>query len=88
MTKALARKNQLFIMLVKTFMQQSYFGRIVYHLSKHEYFSYKEEQPDYVVPERYLVGTEKASNDLDSIELEKKNENDISVHSDGSSDNT
>lgn len=75
-------------MLVKTFMQQSYFGRIVYHLSKHEYFSYKEEQPDYVVPERYLVGTEKASNDLDSIELEKKNENDISVHSDGSSDNT
>lgn len=74
-------------MLVKTFMRQSYFGRIVYHLSKHRYFSYKEEQPDYVVPERYLVGTEKASTELDSIESEKKNENDMTVNSDGSSDN-
>lgn len=37
------------------FVRQSFFGRTVYHVSKHKYFSYKEEAPDYVLPEKYLA---------------------------------
>ncbi|KAK6197540.1 multidrug resistance [Scheffersomyces amazonensis] len=37
------------------FMRDSFVGRVVYHLSKHKYFSHKEEHPDYVIPEKYLA---------------------------------
>ena len=36
------------------FFRDSFVGRMVYHLSKHKYFSHKEESPDYIVPEKYL----------------------------------
>ncbi|KAK6458403.1 major facilitator superfamily domain-containing protein [Scheffersomyces xylosifermentans] len=36
------------------FVRDSFLGRIVYHLSKHKYFSHKEEKSDYVIPEKYL----------------------------------
>lgn len=42
--------------MLSDFVRQSLFGRTVYHLSGHKYFSYKEEAPDYVIPEKYLVG--------------------------------
>lgn len=36
------------------FLRDSFVGRTIYHLSKHKYFSHKEESPDYIVPEKYL----------------------------------
>lgn len=36
------------------FFQNSFWGRVIYHLSKHKYLKYREEQPDYIVPEKYL----------------------------------
>ena len=38
------------------FIRDSFFGRIVYHVSGHKILGYKEEKPDYVIPEKYLNG--------------------------------
>lgn len=43
------------------FIRDSFFGRVVYHLSGHQFFSHKEESSDYIVPEIYLKGTEGAN---------------------------
>ena len=37
------------------FVRDSFYGRSVYHLSQHKYFSYKEEQPKYEVERKYLT---------------------------------
>ncbi|KAG5421323.1 MDR1 [Candida metapsilosis] len=37
------------------FIRDSFGGRLIYHLSKHKYFSYPEEDKDYVIPEKYLL---------------------------------
>ena len=37
-----------------TFVRDLFFGRIVYHVSKHKYFNYPEEQPGYQIPDKYL----------------------------------
>lgn len=49
------------------FIRDSFWGRIVYHLSQHRYFAHKEEHPDYVVPDKYLEGAK---------QLPKENDND------------
>ncbi|KAL6452939.1 MDR1 Multidrug resistance protein 1 [Candida maltosa Xu316] len=36
------------------FFRDSFVGRTIYHLSQHKYFKHKEEEKDYVVPEKYL----------------------------------
>lgn len=41
------------------FIRDSFWGRIVYHLSGHKYFNHREEQPDYEIPTKYLSGSEK-----------------------------
>lgn len=41
------------------FIRDSFWGRIVYHLSGHKYFNHREEQPDYEMPTKYLSGSEK-----------------------------
>lgn len=41
------------------FVRDSFWGRIVYRYSGHRYFGYKEELPDYVIPDKYLADSEK-----------------------------
>lgn len=41
------------------FIRDSFWGRIIYHLSGHKYFNHREEQPDYEIPTKYLSGSEK-----------------------------
>lgn len=36
-----------------SFIGGSFMGRLIYHLSSHKYFSYPEEDVNYVVPEKY-----------------------------------
>ncbi|KAG7666332.1 MDR1 [[Candida] subhashii] len=43
--------------MIYRFVRDSFFGRLAYHLSQHKLFSYPEEQPDYIVPEKYLAET-------------------------------
>ena len=38
------------------FVRDSFFGRLLYHASGHKILGYKEEKPDYVIPEKYLNG--------------------------------
>ena len=38
------------------FVRDSFFGRLLYHASGHKILRYKEEKPDYVIPEKYLNG--------------------------------
>lgn len=39
--------------MLKSFIRDSFWGRLVYQLSQHKYFNYPEEQDDYIVPEFY-----------------------------------
>ena len=39
---------------MKEFIRDSFGGRLIYHLSKHKYFKYPEEEEDYVIPDKYL----------------------------------
>lgn len=43
-------------MYLYTFLRGSFWGRLIYHFSSHKYFSYKEEDPSYVIPDKYLLG--------------------------------
>ncbi|CUM65831.1 uncharacterized protein PRCAT00003480001 [Priceomyces carsonii] len=38
------------------FIRDSFFGRLLYHISGHKLFGYKEERGDYVIPEKYYSG--------------------------------
>ncbi|CAI5757113.1 unnamed protein product [Candida verbasci] len=59
--------------MTHTFIRDSFFGRIVYHLSKHKYFSHKEEAADYIIPEKYLVNEYKTTiNDINSDKSENE----------------
>lgn len=63
--------------MVHAFIRDSFWGRIVYHLSSHKYFSHKEEHPDYVVPEKYLLDSKQNF----SVELETSMESSSSSES-------
>ncbi|EGV66782.1 hypothetical protein CANTEDRAFT_112221 [Yamadazyma tenuis ATCC 10573] len=39
---------------LSTFVHQSFWGRVFYHFSGGKLFSYKEEAPDYIIPDKYL----------------------------------
>lgn len=38
-----------------TFVRDSFCGRVIYHFSSHKLFAYKEENPNYVIPDKYLA---------------------------------
>lgn len=40
------------------FVRESFVGRTIYHLSGRKVFNYPEEQPDYVIPSKYLGKSE------------------------------
>lgn len=41
--------------MVNQLLRDSFVGRVLYHASGHRIFTYREEQPGYVIPERYLA---------------------------------
>lgn len=45
-------------MFLQKFVRESFFGRIIYHLSGRAVFNYAEEKPDYEIPAKYLKGSE------------------------------
>lgn len=47
--------------MVNHLVRDSFAGRVLYHLSGHKLFSYPEEQPGYVVPDRYRIASTNAS---------------------------
>ncbi|CAN6629751.1 fluconazole resistance protein 1 [Trichomonascus vanleenenianus] len=47
--------------MVNSFFRDSFWGRIIYHLSGHKFLIHPEEHPDYVIPEKYLQGPTEAS---------------------------
>ncbi|KAK6455536.1 multidrug resistance protein 7 [Scheffersomyces xylosifermentans] len=51
------------------FVRDSFWGRLIYHLSKHKYFSHKEEHPDYIVPEKYINDLKQRDFDKESMEV-------------------
>lgn len=51
-------ENNKFLLMLYTFVRESFGGRCVYHLSHRKLFNYKEEQRDYVIPEKYLGKSE------------------------------
>lgn len=54
------------------FFRDSFWGRVVYHLSQHKFANYKEEQPGYIVPEKYY-GNDKIVDD-ESIKSKERAE--------------
>lgn len=49
-------------MLVK-FVRESFWGRVIYHVSGRKLFNYEEEDPNYIVPTKYLGKEERIEND-------------------------
>lgn len=47
--------------MVNQLFRDSFVGRVIYHASGHKIFTHPEEQPGYVVPDRYLVGSSATS---------------------------
>lgn len=46
------------------FVRDSFWGRLAYDLSRHKVCTYKEDDPDYVVPQKYYIGA-----DLEAVEV-------------------
>lgn len=42
------------VAMLYKFVRESFFGRLIYHLSSRKLFNYPEEQAHYVIPEKYL----------------------------------
>ncbi|ODV68020.1 hypothetical protein HYPBUDRAFT_5839, partial [Hyphopichia burtonii NRRL Y-1933] len=49
-------------MILKRLVRDSTLGRIIYKATKHLFFSYPEEDPDYLVPEKYFITLNHLSN--------------------------
>lgn len=64
------------------FVRDSFWGRLIYHLSGHKYFTHKEERPDYVIPEKYLVECKTSFESNES--LIEKNEREVKDNSSSS----
>lgn len=45
------------------FIRDSFWGRLLYHLTGHKWFNHKEERRDYVIPKKYLGGFGAQAND-------------------------
>lgn len=67
------------------FINNSCFGQLVYYLSNRNYCKLKEEQNDYVVPEKYLLSILSSILSTSSYD-EKPTNNDIIVTWDGEDD--
>lgn len=65
------------------FIRHSFGGRLIYHLSKHKYFCYPEEDENYVIPEKYLLdekeGALRSSQDVTSDHIAASNSSDSSM---------
>ncbi|ODV77957.1 MFS general substrate transporter [Suhomyces tanzawaensis NRRL Y-17324] len=59
--------------MVHTFIRDSFWGRIIYHISKSKYFNHKEERNDYVLPEKYLARWRENHDLVDSLEMYSSN---------------
>lgn len=59
-------------MIQYRYFKDSFWGRVLYHISQHKIVSYKEEHSDYIVPERYY-GNEKIV-DEESIKSKERGE--------------
>ena len=65
-------------MVHRRFIRDSFWGRLAYHLSGHKILKHNEEEADYVIPEKYLVGYgaqanegQGSSSDASSVSTEK-----------------
>lgn len=67
-------------MSLKNFVRESFWGRVIYHLSLRKLFNYKEEQPGYVVPAKYY-GTGEQQIESDTSSREAPAEGDVSLKS-------
>lgn len=68
-----------------TFINNSCFGQLVYYLSNRNYCKLKEEQNDYVVPEKYVLSVLSSISSTSSYD-EKSTNNNIIVTWDGEDD--
>lgn len=59
------------------FVRESFVGRIIYHVSGRKLFTYPEEQPDYVIPAKYL-GKSEATMESDVAESGEESPSDVS----------
>lgn len=59
--------------MLRRFVQNSFFGRSVYHLSSHKYFKYTEEEQGYIIPEKYFKPEDQLNN---SEKNDKENKDD------------
>ncbi|KAI3406878.2 FLR1 [Candida oxycetoniae] len=68
---------------MKSFVKDSFVGQILYRLSGRKIFLHRDELPDYVIPEKYLV-TEKQLYETTqtSVNSEKEDSKDVSSSSD------
>ncbi|KAK6455935.1 multidrug resistance protein 6 benomyl/methotrexate resistance protein [Scheffersomyces xylosifermentans] len=57
------------------FIRDSFFGRVVYHLSHHKYFSHPEESATYIVPEKYLEDNKEGNFSKEQVDVESDIEN-------------
>lgn len=71
-------------MFLKKFVTESFWGRVLYHVSNRKLFNYVEEQPDFVIPEKYLVkefdAKDEPTNEVD-LDSDSKNSNATAVDS-------
>ncbi|CAH6719426.1 multidrug resistance protein 1 [[Candida] jaroonii] len=70
------------------FIRDSFWGRITYHVSGHKYFYHKEESPDYIIPDKYLIDSKKEG--TNSVEVRptspKRNDSGNSTNSNDSNE--
>lgn len=73
--------------MVYDFVRASFWGRVIYHLSGRTIFNYDEEQPGYVLPEKYHGLGEAVLESSDSLtELVNRNSSDNSSPEDSEKD--
>jgi DHA1 family multidrug resistance protein-like MFS transporter len=65
------------------FMQGSFFGQVLYHLSGKRLFQYKEEKADYVIPEKYLLNSPPSPRTEDNASVKENNEQSKELDSNG-----
>ncbi|CAH6720088.1 fluconazole resistance protein 1 [[Candida] jaroonii] len=67
---------------ISIFVRDSFWGRLIYHLSSHKYFYHKEESLDYVIPDKYLQKVMSVESDNNKAEV--NNEQGVQLESDNS----
>lgn len=53
------------------FLRDSFIGRTIYHLSGRKLFTHREEQKDYIIPEKYLAKEQVVTEEASGSESEK-----------------